>query len=682
VNRTDPNIEVSGVDAGATTGMIEGPLGTRASRTHDIETLKFGRSRNSDVQEIAFEVAPVVEDPGLYKISITGYDLAGNYYQNAEGNPIPFEIYFILDHQAPQITGATPANNSWTAGPVDQVSVQVEEEGSGIDVENSILRLRQLSSGDTIPGTKLLENGVLTLDLDSALPVTPEANGEYQIEAEIYDYTEHSSSFTSTFNYDTQWPIVTEYYPETGAEAPFGLDYVYAMVSDRENGIGVDYGLSTITVTGPNGTVPGVKGGNENQLIWQFADPLPEDGTADGEYTISVDIVDELGNQKPTPHISTFTYASRSPSHLYTEIMPRDDPFAELGHYSNGDTIVFRTHWQIYAEPVTVRADFSQVDIYYVADEETVIDLGGGIYEIRYGISIGNTKGTTQAINPRIPITVTSGLNTTVYNGFQDVILDNDPPEPPEIETFTTTRDSATFTGTAEDSSTIVVERETDVEDEWNVVGIYKLISGGVTSGYSGSSRSYSRERMATSSSRARGSSKYSNQISSDLVYFEIKVPLIDGTNRFRLSVYDKAGNLSFREEDGQSYATTTAEGEQLQVISIQQTDVFIASPIPQENEDPEVIIRLEGSLITNTNNAIVEIYNVAGDLIRTIDYQTAGFDELADEANGEDNYTLHWDATNDSGDEVNNGLYIFIIKLVQNDGSEEIYKKVGAVLK
>lgn len=63
-----------------------------------------------------------------------------------------------------------------------------------------------------------------------------------------------------------------------------------------------------------------------------------------------------------------------------------------------------------------VSADFSPIDSFYVPGQETITNLGGGLYQIYYEISATNT-----IIDRNIPITITAtdgGFNTTIDASF------------------------------------------------------------------------------------------------------------------------------------------------------------------------------------------------------------------------------------------------------------------------
>ena len=227
---------------------------------------------------------------GVYRVQVSFVDNAGNAQTT--------DAVLIYDTQAPALVSTTPGDNE-TVSSLSEVSVRLNDATSGIDFSSTTVRL--LQEGNEI-GVDASDNGQDTVTLTLAKPLTTDGSddGEYTIEITPADRAGNiGTARVHRFFLDARIPEIrlntpseTQISTLTTIEAQLlgysgpGIHFS-PVVQD-----GVLRHISTILVIGPDGRVVFSKeittDAENARLIWTIVTPLPRDGSADGEYTVSV----------------------------------------------------------------------------------------------------------------------------------------------------------------------------------------------------------------------------------------------------------------------------------------------------------------------------------------------------------------------------------------------------------
>lgn len=224
-----------------------------------------------------------------YTIRVNSADVAGNTSTS--------RVDLIYDTKAPTIVSVAPVRDA-TVTTLSQVTLVMDDSMSGVDFANTILRL--VRDDVEIRGTSS-NNGKDTEVLTLSNPFVTDGSddGEYRIEITTVDRAGNASDLIERrFYFVSQPPEIRLNAPATGVINEFTtidsqlLNYI---------GIGIDFSpeKSSVVVTRTDGTVlppESVEADNvNNRLIWMAKTPLPRDGSADGEYTVSVNYENFVG---------------------------------------------------------------------------------------------------------------------------------------------------------------------------------------------------------------------------------------------------------------------------------------------------------------------------------------------------------------------------------------------------
>jgi hypothetical protein len=166
-------------------------------------------------------------------------------------------------------------------------------------------------SGEAVSGEESNDGrGKLTLQIDRLV-----TEGLYTIRVQAVDRAGNraSASFETSFLFSSSIPVVVSTVPETSPpERAFtnaSLSQVEVELQSADGGAN----RSTITLLASNGTVtPGVQSVEGNRLIYRLSQPLADDGSADGTYTLSVTPVNRAG-RRGTPQQFSFVYDTAAP---------------------------------------------------------------------------------------------------------------------------------------------------------------------------------------------------------------------------------------------------------------------------------------------------------------------------------------------------------------------------------
>ena len=259
---------------------------------------RLGRTFTDDTNDVLTFIlnTPLIKTDGSqdgeYVLNVTATDKLGNT-----------ETYphrFVFDTQLPTLSSTVPAANQ-TVSNLSEVVIKLNEVTSGIDFVQSNFQLKR-SDGENqveVP-VNIQTNGTDTATLTPLQPIALDGSddGTYTIEITPTDLAGNSGAIVRRQFYlvsQTQ-PKIRLTTPETGTISSLG-----DITIEIENyiGSGINFDDSTITVSDAHGiVVPQDKVEADeanNQLTWSTEAAIPRNGTADGEYTVSVVFVDFSG---------------------------------------------------------------------------------------------------------------------------------------------------------------------------------------------------------------------------------------------------------------------------------------------------------------------------------------------------------------------------------------------------
>ena len=253
---------------------------------------------------------------GRYIIRVQAVDRAGN------GDATVFERSFLLSRRLPTVVSTepvtAPADEAFTNEELEEVEVRLET-----DDENHLSTLRLLNAaGQVIGGQQRRTSSRLIYDLVRPLATDGSEDGAYTIE-----FTPISASGRSggvqrfTFTYDTQAPeIETDdviNFVVVQPEVNNSLTEIRVNLTDETSGIdwkNLDEEWLTFERLSPEPTkISGrVSDDGEGNLIFRLTVPLADNGSADGEYQITVTPKDRAGNDDE-PYERVFVYDTNPP---------------------------------------------------------------------------------------------------------------------------------------------------------------------------------------------------------------------------------------------------------------------------------------------------------------------------------------------------------------------------------
>ena len=282
-----------------------------------------GVSYHDDEATIGWELAtPLTREgnfDGLYSLRVSAVDKAGYVEEKT------FALRY--DTQVPAIHTAlvtksdgTPiellgAEGQLITSPISRITVGFSDgEGSGLDVLRTTVSL--IGPEGTPVGTNQTDNGVDTVFLSfNSLRADGSDDGIYGIRVTPTDLASNmlTSPIEFQFFYGTRKPEVISTTPAEFA-AVDQLAEVSATLQDHSGG-GIDFDRTTIFLKTPDQSlIPGHQTVEETQssITWELNQPLSRDGSADGEYTIQLLLVDKAGNSVDVEH--TFVYDALIPT--------------------------------------------------------------------------------------------------------------------------------------------------------------------------------------------------------------------------------------------------------------------------------------------------------------------------------------------------------------------------------
>ena len=295
---------------------------------------------------------------GTYVVSIKAADALGNF------NTINYQL--IYDTQVPTLASTVPAANQ-TVSSLTEVVIKLNEETSGIDFVQSNYRLtRDIGENQVEVPVNISSNGTdtVTLTLLQQMALDGSDDGTYTIEVTPVDNAGNVGAPIRRPFYlvSTTQPRIRLTSPETNTVR--NITQISAVI-ENYIGIGIDFNNSYISVNDADGTlVPATKVEQDivnNQLTWTAESAIPRNGTADGEYAISVSFFEFNGEV----YTETFplTLDTKYPSIETVETVT--DPLRSLSIDSAMD----------------VNETFSQINVAFAENdvdfENTVVSLVG-----------------------------------------------------------------------------------------------------------------------------------------------------------------------------------------------------------------------------------------------------------------------------------------------------------------
>ena len=269
---------------------------------------------------------------GLYTLSVTPQDIAGNVAQGAIQYTFRLELVLpsvsavTLGGQTGDMVFLNGSDSTIVATLVDEIGVGLAlgEDGSSIVVRNA--------SGSVVPGQlRLAENELVWNPI--SLPTDGSVDGRYSVEITPVDKTGRRGEVVSReFIYDTEAPQITASSPLILSQP---VSYVNGALSQFTFTV-ADVGpadlvladQTVILVDAAGDPVSSTVTHDEltNQLYLTLSSPFAQDGSVDGEYTVELGIVDKAGNRSDSAHV--FIYDSQVPN--LSSVMVNTDPPVEL----------------------------------------------------------------------------------------------------------------------------------------------------------------------------------------------------------------------------------------------------------------------------------------------------------------------------------------------------------------
>ncbi len=254
---------------------------------------------------------------GTYTLTVTPRDNIGNVSET------PFIYRFQLDIAVPVVTtvliggqsGAVVYVNG-SAGEI--VATLADTTGIGIAVgegQSTIVVTSQV--GLPVPGITTINSDNQLTWRPVALPDDGSADGQYTVAVTPVDKAGRTGDVVyRAFIFDTQAPRITAATPITLHQPVSylggGLMNFQFAVEDVGPAL-LDLDDQTISLHNNDGeSVAGyITHDGNNQLYFTLSAPLPTDGSADGDYTLTVNLVDKAGNPYLVEH--NIFYDSQAP---------------------------------------------------------------------------------------------------------------------------------------------------------------------------------------------------------------------------------------------------------------------------------------------------------------------------------------------------------------------------------
>jgi len=325
----------SGIDWEETTVTLIDPVGTQIPG----ELISDGET------ELTLTTNQLVED-GRYVIRVQAVDRAGN------GDAVDFERGFLLSRYLPTIISTepttAPVEEAFTNEELERIEVTLETED-----ENHLSTLRLLNpSTEVVAGQQEREGDRLIYNLIRPLATDGSEDGVYTIEFTPISASGRSGAVQRlSFTHDTQAPeiesdeaislIVAQ--PEVNNS----LTEIHVNLTDETSGIdweNLDEKWLTFERLSPNpAKISGrVSDDGQANLTFRLTVPLADNGSADGEYRITLNPKDRAGNDDE-PYEKVFIYDTSPPMIDPSTLLINDAPLLVDINAENYPTAVSTT---------------------------------------------------------------------------------------------------------------------------------------------------------------------------------------------------------------------------------------------------------------------------------------------------------------------------------------------------
>jgi hypothetical protein len=516
-------------------------------------------------------------------------------------------------------------------------------------------------------------------------------DGFYTIVVRAFDDTGRVEDTFLPLEIDRKPPMISRLVETTGA--PYfrnGDTVVFELTADR----------------------PGYRFNESNMFRFLDSDTDPDLTTitdhGDGSYTIRheiseantltdradvlipIDVTDESGNVRKDR--SQRVCLQNHPPRLVSS-----RSLTTTNVFRNGDTIRIETAWDSPNGPLTVSADFGNIDDHYDPSKVVVTERAGNVFELAYPISTLNTK---PAYNDyRLKVTVRDqacgvAIDTTIVLG-----LDNEPPPKPthDPQPATNRADHVDVTGTApgadlveirapnnflnigppaadgrfsvrvplvRGSNTIVIEAldaigNRSLPDTLRITrdapAIPVLNPAPPPTTREGSIVLSGMAVGATRVEVRRGSTFIDSVHVSETGTFSINVPLIEGRNNLTL----------------ESVNNVDIHSQTLSVSILRLSGTYVAVPARFIAGTGSTASRIDVGLTRAGRNVRVELWSLAGDLLQVIE------DPASREL-----YSLSWDGRDGQGRPVSGGPILSKIQIDFVDGGSETVSRAFVLVK
>ena len=343
----------------------------------------------------------------------------------------------ILDSSAPRVINVranAPEGPAITDGgfikekSLQSIVVTGADDDDGIDLGNRRTTVFLRNERQAVVRGNLTHEGTsVTFTLVNPLDI-PSENGKYTLILILIDKAGNVVQSVREFTFDNVKPSLKRVSTNRGGLIPGGgvsqrLDYVEAVLADNLED-GVDLFASTISLTGPDGTILGeqTEDSESGKIRLSLLTPLlGRDDSEDGEYTIEVTAVDKAGNRVESIRVP-FLYDNRGPR------------LVSLRPLLSGESFSFVDDTVYYNLPITgFVATFSDDSEPTVSDdsEPTVdgeqgvgVDLTGRRQSTR--IVFGTPKESGDGVNVREGRVATDSDNGTLTYVLNQPIVNRD----------------------------------------------------------------------------------------------------------------------------------------------------------------------------------------------------------------------------------------------------------------
>ena len=292
------------------------------------ETPISGELVSDGETELTLTTNQLVED-GRYIIRVQAVDRAGN------GDAIVFERSFLLSRRLPAVISTepitAPVEEAFTNEELERIEVTLET-----DDENHLSTLRLLTSTDqVVTGQLERADDRLIYNLVRPLATDGSEDGVYTIEFTPISASGRSGAVQRlTFTYDTQAPEIDSdeaiNLVVAQPEVNNSLTEIHVNLTDETSGIdweNLDEKWLTFERLSPDpAKISGrVSDDGQGTLTFRLTVPLADNGSADGEYRITLNPTDRAGNDDE-PYERVFIYDTSPPMIDPSTLLINDAP--------------------------------------------------------------------------------------------------------------------------------------------------------------------------------------------------------------------------------------------------------------------------------------------------------------------------------------------------------------------